>query len=192
MARVSLSKKQRFDVFHRDGFKCRYCGSGPASGCVLEVDHVIPVVAGGTNDTLNLVSACFDCNRGKATKTLSTPTEPIISAAMRRKLLKEQKEQLSAFLEFEKNRSETIKRNFDAIVAPISEVMPRFPRTAIRSVEYFLKHLPLEQIEYAMDLSADKFDDGLIDNPFLYFCAICHRHIKEKNGMSYYSESANE
>ena len=32
----------------------------------LEVDHVVPVCKGGTNDPSNLVAACFRCNRGKA------------------------------------------------------------------------------------------------------------------------------
>lgn len=27
MARKSISKKLRFDVFKRDGFKCQYCGA---------------------------------------------------------------------------------------------------------------------------------------------------------------------
>lgn len=32
-----------------------------------EIDHVIPVCAGGTNDLVNLVLACEPCNRRKGT-----------------------------------------------------------------------------------------------------------------------------
>lgn len=31
----------------------------------LEIDHIIPVSQGGTNDEENLTTACFDCNRGR-------------------------------------------------------------------------------------------------------------------------------
>jgi len=44
---------------------------------VLEIDHVIPVCQGGTNDDENLIVACEDCNRGKGGKTIpqAAPTE---------------------------------------------------------------------------------------------------------------------
>jgi hypothetical protein len=61
----------RFDVFTRDGFRCRYCGRGPAQGCYLEADHVVPRSAGGTDTLANLVTACWDCNHGKSAKTLT-------------------------------------------------------------------------------------------------------------------------
>ena len=32
---------------------------------VVHVDHIIPVVRGGSNDDSNLVTACADCNLGK-------------------------------------------------------------------------------------------------------------------------------
>lgn len=31
----------------------------------FEVDHIIPISKGGTSDMGNLITACFDCNRGK-------------------------------------------------------------------------------------------------------------------------------
>ena len=59
-----ISPKLRFDVFRRDKFVCQYCGAcGP--NVELEVDHVIPVSRGGTDDMSNLKTACFNCNRGK-------------------------------------------------------------------------------------------------------------------------------
>ena len=53
MARKTLSKKLRFDVFKRDGFKCQYCGITPEKE-ILQVDHIIPVAEGGENDMDNL------------------------------------------------------------------------------------------------------------------------------------------
>lgn len=68
--RKSLSKKTRFEVFKRDSFTCQYCGR-KAPDVILEVDHINPVKEGGENDILNLVTSCFDCNRGKRDLKLS-------------------------------------------------------------------------------------------------------------------------
>ncbi len=62
--RECVSKKIRFEVFKRDLFTCQYCGK-KAPAVILEIDHIKPVSKDGTNDIENLVSACFDCNRGK-------------------------------------------------------------------------------------------------------------------------------
>lgn len=61
---MSVSRRRRWLVLERDGFTCRYCGRS-APNVELEVDHVHPVAAGGSDDPDNLVTACYDCNRGK-------------------------------------------------------------------------------------------------------------------------------
>lgn len=68
--RVGVAAGLRFDVFQRDGFRCRYCGHGVEHGALLEADHVIPESAGGPTTLDNLVTACQDCNRGKSAKPL--------------------------------------------------------------------------------------------------------------------------
>lgn len=67
--RKSISKKIRFEVFKRDSFTCQYCGK-KAPDVVLEIDHIEPVSKGGTNELMNLVTSCFDCNRGKSDRAL--------------------------------------------------------------------------------------------------------------------------
>jgi len=65
--RSPISDKLRFEVFKRDKYVCQYCGAcGP--DVELEVDHVIPVSRGGTDDIDNLKTSCFRCNRGKGDK----------------------------------------------------------------------------------------------------------------------------
>lgn len=66
---MSLSKSKRFEIFKRDGFTCRYCGQRPPD-VTLEVDHIHPSSKGGSDDELNLLTSCFDCNRGKSDKVL--------------------------------------------------------------------------------------------------------------------------
>jgi hypothetical protein len=69
-ARDALPARLRFDVLRRDGFRCVYCGRpGSTPGVVLHVDHVVPLVAGGATATDNLVTACEECNLGKATRS---------------------------------------------------------------------------------------------------------------------------
>jgi len=63
------SKRLRFLVFKRDGFRCQYCGK-TKDETVLEVDHKIPISHGGSNAMENLVAACIDCNRGKTDSKL--------------------------------------------------------------------------------------------------------------------------
>lgn len=73
--RMTVSKRVRFEVFKRDGFRCRYCAKQPPD-TLLEVDHVVPVCEGGGNDMGNLVTACQDCNRGKAGVPLDSVVPP--------------------------------------------------------------------------------------------------------------------
>ena len=70
--RVEIAVGLRFDVFNRDGFRCRYCGRGVDNGALLEADHVLPRSAGGLDSMANLVTACEACNRGKSAKRLLT------------------------------------------------------------------------------------------------------------------------
>lgn len=47
--------------------QCVKCGASPKknSEVTLEVDHIIPVAEGGTNDPKNLQTLCWSCNQGK-------------------------------------------------------------------------------------------------------------------------------
>jgi hypothetical protein len=63
--RKAISSRTRFEVFKRDGFRCRYCGATSLTSR-LAVDHVVAVANGGTNDAENLITACVECNGGKS------------------------------------------------------------------------------------------------------------------------------
>lgn len=96
--RKSISKKLRFEVFKRDSFTCQYCGK-MAPDVVLEVDHINPVASGGDNDILNLVTSCFDCNRGKGKRKLSEKEE-VKKQQEQLKELSEKREQLKMMIEW--------------------------------------------------------------------------------------------
>ncbi len=111
--RVAISKKLRFEVFKRDLFTCKYCGS-KAPDVVLEVDHVVPVASGGKNNTLNLVTSCFDCNRGKGKRELSDTS---VMDKQRKQLedIAEKREQMKMMLNWRKELSNLEKEQIDEI-----------------------------------------------------------------------------
>ena len=68
---MSVSLKLRFEVFKRDNFTCQYCGRKTPE-VILELEHVIPLSKGGSDDFDNLTTSCFECNRGKGKSLLDT------------------------------------------------------------------------------------------------------------------------
>jgi hypothetical protein len=57
--------KHRKDVYKRDKYTCVYCGAIKD----LSLDHVLPLSKGGSNDPMNLVTACVSCNSRKKDRT---------------------------------------------------------------------------------------------------------------------------
>lgn len=62
---MAVSKRARYEVLRRDGYSCQYCGEA-APNVTLHIDHVVPKALGGSDNPDNLVTACRDCNVGKA------------------------------------------------------------------------------------------------------------------------------
>lgn len=60
-----VNSQTREQVFERDNYTCRYCGSkeGP-----FHADHVYPYSKGGETSIDNLVTACQKCNAKKQAK----------------------------------------------------------------------------------------------------------------------------
>lgn len=96
--RKALSKRTRFEIFKRDGFKCFYCGATPQNAAMevseLVLDHVKPVKEGGATAAHNLVTSCVPCNAGKSAVPLALRKyEPKVGEADR-----EHHEQLEEYL----------------------------------------------------------------------------------------------
>jgi hypothetical protein len=62
--RKKIPEAIRIAVHERNGFKCIFCKT-PTN---LTIDHIIPVVKGGTNDLENLQTLCRSCNSKKGIK----------------------------------------------------------------------------------------------------------------------------
>lgn len=72
--RTPVSKRLRFRVMRRDGYRCRLCGMTSDDGITLEVDHIVPVAKGGRTEESNLWTLCHPCNNGKSDLPLREET----------------------------------------------------------------------------------------------------------------------
>lgn len=96
--RKSLSKKTRFEVFKRDGFKCQYCGAS-APDVILHVDHIDPISKDGADEMVNYITACQACNAGKSDRRLDDQTTLAKQRAQLQEL-NERREQLEMMLKW--------------------------------------------------------------------------------------------
>jgi len=64
--RPAISSSERAEVMRLSNYRCGYCGGeqGP-----FDVDHIIPISKGGSNDIANLLLACWPCNRAKGARS---------------------------------------------------------------------------------------------------------------------------
>lgn len=63
-----LQEDTRQTVLERDGRRCQFCGvteeqHKDEKGRSLDIHHIIPRRAGGSDDTKNLISVCVGCHR---------------------------------------------------------------------------------------------------------------------------------
>lgn len=64
----NIIRFSRTNIFIRDQHTCQYCGRRRGAN-ELTLDHVVPVVQGGTKSWENIVSACIQCNQKKGGRT---------------------------------------------------------------------------------------------------------------------------
>ena len=174
---MALSKKIRFEVFKRDSFKCQYCGSTPPS-VVLEVDHIIPVSKDGSDEIDNLITSCFDCNRGKSDRDLTTLPQ---STAEKTVQLIEREEQYAAYKEILAKIKARQLNEIEAIDEVYSTYFPDWclnDRFKNGTLTIFLKSLGFEKVEEAMHKACSRMYN---DNKAIkYFCGICWNMIRDK------------
>lgn len=154
--RSGMTKKIRFEVFKRDGFKCQYCGSS-APDVVLHVDHVTPVSKGGDNDMMNLITSCDSCNGGKSDRELSDNS---VLEKQRQQLqeLNLKREQLEMMISWRDGLKSLKDDVVDVVVAKIEECITPFTvnDNGRKAVKRWLRIYKVEEILDAIDFAADK------------------------------------
>jgi 5-methylcytosine-specific restriction endonuclease McrA len=63
----TLSTARRAEIYQRDQKKCYICDT-PLTIKQIELDHIIPIVLGGSSDPSNIACSCRPCNRSKGSK----------------------------------------------------------------------------------------------------------------------------
>lgn len=184
MARNSLSKRLRFEVFKRDGFRCVYCGRTPPD-VTLEADHVVPESAGGPTDTGNLVTSCFDCNRGKADVSLKIRPECVTEINEMERDKVDQMREYNLWLLQQKEELDqmamTLSDHWIAMNGGNVKKECLWPSEFV-GVKRFLKRLSLAFCLEAVEIAYAKFPWNR-KTQWKYFCGICWREIKKKDGL---------
>jgi len=173
--RKSLSKKTRFEVFKRDGFVCGYCGSHPPS-VVLEIDHIIPIASGGENVEENLITSCFDCNRGKGARSLNSIPQSLKEKGAN---LKEKEDQITEYKKLLSKKKRRINKDIKTIDSIFSEScgfnLSINDKASLKTK--FFPRLHIDEIEDAMEISAVRYPHNA-NRLWKYFCGICWNKIK--------------
>lgn len=163
MKRKPITKTTRFEVFKRDSFTCQYCGR-KAPDVLLVIDHIEPVSKGGTNDILNLITACRDCNSGKSDRQLSDTT---VLDKQRQQLeeLQERKEQIEMLFQWQKG----LLNLDDQIITELSDYWSELvsgyylTENGHNNLKRLMRKFELDEILAAMKIATDqylKFVDG--------------------------------
>jgi hypothetical protein len=150
---MAVSKRLRFEILRRDGFRCYYCGTrGNETGSGLTVDHVTPTALGGTDLPENLVAACGDCNSGKGAASLDSEAVADVRSSL--ELIDERKRNAGArayeMVEKRLEYGDQIRSAWEA-VAPGYAHLPQDVETTIDC--WHRDHVPVLVIAHGFDVA---------------------------------------
>lgn len=175
--RKSISKKTRFEIFKRDGYKCMYCGAHPPA-VLLHIDHIKPVADGGKNDIDNLITACEPCNLGKGARSLEVTPKSLEEKA---KLVAEQEEQLLGYQKILEAKRERIEDELWRVAEIIEPDSPKngMIRDWTVSIRMFIEKLGVHECLNSAEIARAKHPYGG-KKTFLYFCGICWHRVRDQ------------
>jgi ribosomal protein L17 len=167
MARKTITKKLRFEIFKRDSFTCQYCGRA-APDVILQADHIQPVAKDGDTDITNLITACVDCNQGKSDRELSDDTV-IRKRKAQLDELQERREQLAMMLAWQKSLANLDDEQAEAVNELFKELVPGYSLNdvGIQNIKKLIKRHGVAEILECVRISASqylKYDDGKLDD----------------------------
>ena len=154
---MTIRKKTRFEVFKRDSFTCQYCGNG-APDVILHVDHIEPVSKGGTDEIINLVTSCQDCNLGKGARELSD--DAVISKQRAQlEILQERREQLEMMLDWQKSLIDLESYTVEALTDMWNDFIPgrKLNENGIQVLKKALRKYSIAEITEAMKIAAEQY-----------------------------------
>ena len=180
--RKSISKKLRFEVFKRDNFTCQYCGR-MAPDVILEVDHINPVKNKGTNDILNLITSCKDCNRGKGAKELKE-NDVLKIQQEQLKEMNEKREQLKLLIKWKEELSNFEEEQVNKIEELLKFATENsFSDVGKNNCKKWIKKFGFEEVYESTKISIDTYYNGkeTVVKVFNMIPRICYVRKKDKS-----------
>lgn len=186
--RKAISKKTRFEVFKRDKFTCQYCGR-TIPDVVLHIDHIKPVSKGGTNDIMNLITSCSECNLGKGARELSD--DSVIKKQQKQlKLLADKNEQLEMMLKWRDELQAYSEKELNAVNQRITNLtnweLSDYGRQKIKRL---VKEFTIQVVLDAVDIAFEKYYDGTENSwqvAFDKIGGICFNRTRKDSDLAYY------
>ncbi|MFH1646586.1 MAG: HNH endonuclease [Chloroflexota bacterium] len=185
---MGISKKLRFDVFNRDNFTCQYCGR-KTPDVILELEHIIPSSKGGTDELDNLITSCFECNRGKGVSLLDTILkdraihEETILLAEREFQLAEYNHLKKKIRDRENNEIEELRLHFSSKfrASERNYAKGEFPETIVHQCLKIMSYIDIfELVDIAVDItSRDTKGDYHTVAAAKYLTAILRNKLRE-------------
>lgn len=188
--RKSIPPKMRFEVFKRDSFTCQYCGK-MAPDIILEVDHIKPVCKGGNNGILNLITSCFECNRGKGGISLNE-NEVLKKQQEQLKELSEKKKQLEMLVKWKEELQKQKDLEVDEIEKLFYSVTKRsFTAYGSKKINSLIKKFGFSEIYDCTRISLDKYydEDDDSNKAFNYIGRIAWNNEKSKTDPFLYNKN---
>lgn len=183
--RKPISKTTRFEVFKRDKFTCQYCGAS-APEVILEVDHIKPVSKGGTDDLMNLITACRNCNRGKTNRELSDNTT-VMKQKRQLEAIQEKREQLDLVMKWREELENEAWSEAEYIDANVFfSAGFKLTNQGLFSLKKLINRFGFNDVYDASEIALDKYYKGTeqsFEYAFSKIGGICYnrRKAREEN-----------
>jgi hypothetical protein len=182
---MAIRPKDRFEVFKRDGFRCQYCGR-KTPDVVLEVDHIIPRADGGSDEFENLLTACWDCNRGKGGRSLGD-IAPIPNLAAETAAIWDREEQLREYHAAKEAEAERQTAMLADVLAYWFQTwgedhLERWYIPWEATLRDYCDKLGVHEVRKAMDITGRKFDSYVSTNAVKYFVGVLRRSLAQQEG----------
>ena len=182
MPRKPIPKTIRFEVFKRDKFTCQYCGKS-APDVILEIDHIKPVSKGGTNEILNLITACRDCNRGKTGRELSD-NATVTRQKQQLDALQERREQLEMMLKWREALNQEEELEVDSVESLFdTNTKWAFSEIGRKNIKKLIRRFGFQEVYNAAEIAIFKYYNGSErswNNAFNKIGGICYNKMKAR------------
>lgn len=157
----------------------------------MHIDHIIPVSKGGTNDLINLVTSCSDCNLGKGATELSD--DSIVKKQQKRiKELSDRNEQLEMMLEWRNDLQNIKDKEIEEIKSYIGKKCDHLysvNENGSKKITRWLRDFSILEILESIDIAFEQYYDGSQNSIQIIFSktpGICNNRKNGQSKQSYY------